>query len=78
MIPHFLGTIIDTYHEKYHDQLKERQEAILKGKENVNMKILMCAELIPKNPKFEFIPSLFGLHIPLDSAIVLDTCLLFL
>ena len=62
MIPFFLGIF---RHEKYYEQLKEQQEEILK---NTDEKIFMYANLIPKNPKFEFIPSLFVLQIPLDSA----------
>ena len=64
MIP---GIFVNTYHERYHDQLKEQQEVILKADSNVNNNILIYADLIPKNPKFEFILSLFGLQIPLDS-----------
>lgn len=65
MIPFFLGIFHNIYHEKYYEQLKEQQEEILKDTDN---KIFMYADLIPKNPKFEFIPSLFVLQIPLDSA----------
>ena len=69
MIPYFLGILINTYHKKYHDCLKERQEVILKRDScNISNTFLIYADLIPKNPKFEFIPSLLGLQIPLDSA----------
>ena len=58
--------MINMYHEKYHEQLKEKKENILSTDDDYS--ILMYADLIPKNSKFEFIPSLFGHQIPLNSA----------
>lgn len=68
MIPYFFGVLMNQYHQTYYQQLREKQKDILSNNEDFKVKILMCANLVPKNPSFEFIPSLFRVSIPLDNA----------
>ena len=57
---------MNSYHEDYHEMLKQKQKEILSQSPNESVCIMQMANLIPKNPKYQFIPSLCGLSIPLN------------
>ena len=68
LVPYSFGLVINWQHGAYYEELKERQEEILSVKEEESVKMMMYTDLIPKNPNFDFLPSLCGFSIPLDSA----------
>ena len=68
LVPYSLGLVINWQHGAYYEEIKERQEEILSEKEDESVKMMMYTDLIPKNPNFDFLPSLCGFSIPLDSA----------
>lgn len=68
LIIYICGGLMNYYHKKYRDTLKEVQETILADSDQLIECIHQKANLIPSTPKYKFIPSLCCLNIPLESA----------
>ena len=66
LIPYICGTLMNYAHKQYHKSLKREQETILSAEDIQWM--LQCADLIPEEHGYQFIPSILCLSIPLDSA----------
>ena len=67
-IPYFCGISMNSYHEAYLQTSQEQQKRILSQTPTESIIwIMQNAKLVPKNTKYEFVPSLGGLTIPLNS-----------
>ena len=66
-IPYSCGLSMNKHHQMYREELLKQQECILSKDSNEGVRIMQKANLIPENPKYQFIPSLCGLNISLDS-----------
>ena len=65
LIPYYCASLFNQYHAEYHARLQRVQSSIFRDEEEGWR--LQSAQLIPKNPKYVFIPSFCGLSIPLSS-----------
>ena len=65
LIPYFCASLFNQYHDEYRERLRKVQNDIFSRDEDGWR--LQCAELIPENSKYIFIPSFCGLSIPLSS-----------
>lgn len=65
IVPYFCASLFNQYHDEYRERLQRVQTSIFAEEEDGWM--LQCAQLIPENPKYIFIPSFCGLSIPLSS-----------
>ena len=75
-IPYILGVIINSKHNKFYEFLKERKEDILSKAKDEHMKMMVGLDLIPKQSKYEFLPTLSVISIPLDSGSYILTIVL--
>ena len=67
-IPYFCGISMNSYHEAYLQHSRVQQKGILSGSPPKSVSwIMQNAKLVPKNAKYQFVPSLGGLTIPLSS-----------
>lgn len=67
IVPYFCASLFNQYHEEYRERLKQEQIQIFSEQAESNGWMMQCAELIPENPKYAFVPSFCGLSIPLSS-----------
>ena len=77
-VPHVCGLKMNYHHGQYREKLLARQKMILSMHPNENVRIMYTATLIPENPKYHFIPSIFGISIPLMSTQMLTILLALL
>lgn len=68
LIPYICGGLMNHYHKKFRDALKEVQEKILSNSDVLTECIQQRAVLIQKNASYKFVPSLCCINIPLESA----------
>ena len=66
-IPYSCGLLMNHFHKKYHESIQEEHQKILERSDNESMKMIYAANLIPEKPKYNFLPSLFGISIPLNA-----------
>lgn len=68
IIPYFCASLFNQYHEEYRERIKQVRNRIYSEQAESNAAWMMqCAELIPENIKYAFVPSFCGLSIPLSS-----------
>ena len=65
LIPYFCASLFNQYHDEHRERLQKVQSKIFSKEAEGWM--LQCAQLIPENPKYIFVPSFCGLSIPLSS-----------
>lgn len=62
------GSVMNLYHERYYNSLYEKQKECLSKSDNECFKIIHASSiLIPENPKYDFLPSVFLIDYPLNS-----------
>ena len=76
LIPYILGVIINSKHNDFYELLTERKEDILSKETDEHMKMMIGLDLIPKQSKYEFLPTLSVISIPLDSGSYILTIVL--
>ena len=67
-IPYFCGIFMNSYHEAYLQNSQKQQKRILSESPPESVPwIMQNAKLVPKNAKYQILPSLGGLTIPLSN-----------
>lgn len=67
LIPYFCASLINQYHDQYHERLKIVQNRLFSKQQRNWPWMLQNTQLIPQNTKYVFVPSFCGLSIPLNS-----------
>ena len=67
-IPYACGVVINNSHKGYREYLDEKQKNCLSQNQDFQVYMMQAASLIPIKREYQFIPSLCGLSIPLNSA----------
>ena len=61
------GSLMNHYHQDYRAFLSKKQKDHLSKSENEHFKMMQFSTLIPENPKYDFLPSVFLIDYPLNS-----------
>ena len=67
MIPYFCGTAMNIYNRKFLAEMAKKQENILSKSQDTSVWFMQRSILIPERKIYQFLPSLFGIGIPLES-----------
>lgn len=64
---YFCGVMMNLYHTEYRKQHEQKQRKLLSRGETESLWVLQLMNVIPENPEYNFIPSVFHIDFPLNS-----------